>query len=162
VLTQRESSGVLPLKQLVKHAGGMLGSQTKPFMQVDGAPPWLQLPLPSHVFAAVCVLPAHVAPRHIVPAGYFSQAPDLQRPSVPQLACPWFVQTPCGSGWPSATAPQAPFAPLPFFAVEHAWQAPLHALLQQNPSTQNPLAHWSFAVQANPCMICARHAPPLQ
>jgi hypothetical protein len=37
---------------------------------------------------------------------------------------------------PEAMLPQTPLLPLPFFAVEQAWQAPMQMLPQQNPSTQ--------------------------
>src|SRR5262245_57792222 len=37
--------------------------------------------------------------------------------------------------------PHWPFIPLPFLAAEHASQVVLQALLQQNPSTQNPDTH---------------------
>jgi hypothetical protein len=63
---------------------------------------------------------------------------------------------------PAATLPQVPFAPLPFFAAEQAWQVPLHGASQHNPSTQNPLAHWFDAKQAPPVAVFARHCPPEQ
>ena len=61
---------------------------------------------------------------------------------------------------PGAIAPHEPLEPPPFFAALHAWQSPEQGLLQQNPSTQLPLAHWEAAVHAVP--FVATHAPALQ
>jgi len=62
---------------------------------------------------------------------------------------------------PNPTGPQTPFAPLPFFTALHAWQKPLHAASQQNPSTQKPL--WQFALVAHAEPLGLAHAPlPLQ
>jgi hypothetical protein len=44
----------------------------------------------------------------------------------------------------------------------HALHEPLHALLQQYPSTHRLLVHWLAAVQVWPFGRFARHAPPLQ
>lgn len=41
-----------------------------------------------------------------------------------------------------------PSAPCPFFAAVHAIHVPVHALSQQTPSTQNPLAHSAPVEQA--------------
>jgi hypothetical protein len=35
----------------------------------------------------------------------------------------------------------------------HAWHCPLHALPQQNPSTQNPLAHSPSPLHVFPCAL---------
>src|SRR5262245_60074471 len=62
---------------------------------------------------------------------------------------------------PNPTSPHEPFAPLPFFTALHAWQNPLHAASQQNPSTQNPL--WQFALVAHAAPLGLQHVPlPLQ
>jgi len=49
--------------------------------------------------------------------------------------------------------PQVPLTAAPA-ATEHAWQSfvapPPHAVLQQTPSAQKPLAHWAAPVQAAP------------
>jgi hypothetical protein len=47
------------------------------------------------------------------------------------------------------TVPHVPFVP-PVNAAAHAWQVPLHAIAQQNPVTQNPVAHSPPPVQAVP------------
>ncbi len=45
----------------------------------------------------------------------------------------------------------------------HASQAPLHAVLQQTPSTQLPLPHWLAALHTAPGLSFGTHAPlPLQ
>ena len=44
----------------------------------------------------------------------------------------------------------------------HASHAPAHAVLQQYPSTQLPLAHWFDAMHAAACASFATHALPLQ
>jgi hypothetical protein len=61
---------------------------------------------------------------------------------------------------PGRDAPHEPFEPPPFFAALHAWQSPEQGLLQQNPSTQLPLAHSEATVHAVP--FVATHAPALQ
>jgi hypothetical protein len=80
------------------------------------------------------------------------QAPEpLQTPVWPQLAAPMLEQAPCGSPLPFFTAPQMPSAPWPFLAAEQASQVmPVQAVVQQTPSEQKPLEHWSPAVQAVP------------
>jgi hypothetical protein len=77
----------------------------------------------------------HVAgpPPHGVNTGFGPHAPATQVAHAP-------VQLVCGSV-PSLTAPQVPSAPLALSAAVHAWQVPLHAMLQQTPSAQWPLVH---------------------
>jgi hypothetical protein len=41
-------------------------------------------------------------------------------------------------------------------------QLEVHEVLQQKPSAQAPLVHWSAAVQLCPFAFLARHTPPLQ
>jgi hypothetical protein len=87
------------------------------------SPPTLHEPLPLHVLAAVCVADEHDAPAHAVPADHLRQAPlPLHAPSSPHVDALLAVQSLLGSS-PSATFPQVP--------VVHAWQAPVHAELQQ-------------------------------
>jgi hypothetical protein len=38
----------------------------------------------------------------------------------------------------------------------------VHAVLQQNPSTQKPVAHWSPAVHAAPIFAVPEHSPDTQ
>ena len=42
-------------------------------------------------------------------------------------------------------------------ATLHAWQRPVHAALQQRPSTQKPLRHSAFAVHTS--LFTFPHAP---
>jgi hypothetical protein len=53
---------------------------------------------------------------------------------------------------------QVPSVP-PVSAAAHASHDPLHALLQQKPSTQLPLPHWLDAVQRAPLALL--HIPPV-
>jgi hypothetical protein len=62
---------------------------------------------------------------------------------------------------PAATGPQTPLLPEPFAAAVHAWQRPLHAVLQQTPETQKPLAQSLPTVQGPPSPAGTTHAPPL-
>ncbi len=63
---------------------------------------------------------------------------------------------------PLARIAHVPFV-VPPLATEHASHDPPHAVLQQNPSTQFPVAHWLLAVHAVPCVSFAAHwLEPLQ
>ena len=113
----------------------------------------VQLPAPLHVSEVsrpVLQAEPHAEPDH------FAHTPPVQRPSVPQLddASTW--QMPLGSVVPSRTELQLPLA-CPVSAAEHAWHAPVQALLQQNPSTQFDELHWSKAEQATPWPSLASH-----
>jgi hypothetical protein len=69
----------------------------------------------------------------------------------------------CWSGSvPAAIGPQVPFVPEPFFAAEHAWQVPLQALSQQNPSAQKPLWHELPVVHGAPAGWKGMQVPPVQ
>ena len=81
----------------------------------------------------------------------FSHAPlPSQWPVFPQEAGVPAVHPPAGSASPDETAEQVPSGDEPVSALVHAWQVPLQALVQQTPSAQKPLVHWSVAVQACP------------
>ena len=70
-----------------------------------------------------------------------------QRPSVPQLAAPSFMQRPAGSVLPAEIGPQVP-AGVPRL---QALQDPQVLTLQQTPSVQKrPLPHWLLALQVAP------------
>src|SRR5690606_28753664 len=73
----------------------------------------------------------------------------LQAPVYPQEEGASAAHSLSGS-LPAWMGPQTPSAPLPFLARVHAEQVPAHAVSQQTPSAQKPLAHWSPAVQASP------------
>ena len=67
---------------------------------------------------------------------------------MPQVEAAAAVHSLSGSV-PVVMLPQTPLTP-PFFAAEQAWQRPVHAVLQQKPSTQKPLEHSFAAVHATP------------
>jgi hypothetical protein len=92
-------------------------------------------PAPLQVAAAVLVAPRHDAEPQRVPDGQFRHAPALQLPSVPHVEAALTAQTPRGSAIPFVAVAHVPFVPL-VSAAEHAWQAVLHAVSQQKPSTQ--------------------------
>jgi hypothetical protein len=62
-------------------------------------------------------------------------------------------------GVPDAPAPRTLHTPLVAApnAVLHALHAPVHAELQQTPSTQLPDTHSSAAPHVEPCPACATH-----
>ncbi len=62
---------------------------------------------------------------------------------------------------PLAIAPQRPLRPDPFFAALHARHDPVHAVLQQMPSAQLPLAHSAPAAQGEPLTLSAQAPEPL-
>jgi hypothetical protein len=64
-------------------------------------------------------------------------------------------------GVPPAPAPRIVQAPFPLAPREaaHTSQAPPHAELQQNPSAQAPLRHWSLAAQLAPWLCFSTQAP---
>jgi hypothetical protein len=67
----------------------------------------------------------------------------------PQDAAPASWQVPCGSDAPTRT-----FAQVPSDVVSaHDWQAPEHALLQQIPCAQKPLAHSGAVEQEAPLLL---------
>jgi len=72
-----------------------------------------QVPLPSQVRPEVnVVLPVgQEGAAQDVPPAYLRQAPlPSQKPSVPQVVCPWSWQVPCGSAVPLGTLVQVPGA----------------------------------------------------
>jgi hypothetical protein len=102
---------------------------------------WVHMPVPLQAPGAFVWSPAeHDAVPQVVPMGQSRQAPPWQCPSVPQLEGDVARQIIRGSKTPSFALAQVPSLP-PVRAPAHAWQAPAQAELQQNPSTQNVLAH---------------------
>lgn len=75
-------------------------------------------------------------PKHETPAG------SMQAPAAEHFDGPTYSNlSPSQKDFlqvvPSAARPHSPSAPVPFFSALQASHAPLQALLQQNPSTQN-------------------------
>jgi hypothetical protein len=79
-----------------------------------------------------------------------SQAPAQEEPSVAQA-----VRAPWGA---PVTAAQLPTLP----ATSHASHWPVHAVSQQTPSTQEPLAHWPGPPQVSPGPFRGVHTPAAQ
>jgi hypothetical protein len=107
------------------------------------------MPTPLHVPALVCIPAEHEPGMQSEPEGQFRHAPALHLPSVPHVDAAVATQTLLGSVVPLVAAAHVPLTP-PVSAAEHAWQAVLHAVLQQNPSAQKPLVHSLAAAHARP------------
>lgn len=109
-----------------------------------------------HDAASVSTPALHEAPRHCA-VGY-AQALTSTPSHEPPQAEPSELQA-CREPWGAPlTAVQTPTRP----ATSQAWHWPLHALLQQIPSTQLPFTHAFDALQAPPSAIFGTHAPELQ
>ncbi len=82
-----------------------------------------------------------------VSAAYLAHPPrPSQAPVCPHVDLSVAVQTLCGSATPMAVGQQVPMRPLWLQLT----QGPVQVTLQQNPSAQNPEAHWLAAVQTAP------------
>ena len=124
-------------------------------------PPEAHVPLPSQWLAKTAVFPEQEAPTHVVPAGQSRHAPaPSQLPSAPQVFCVMAVHSLSGST-PAEMNPQAPSRPAPFLAVVQAWHVPVHAVSQQTPSAQWPLAQSVSTLQPRP-LAFTPHEPLLQ
>jgi hypothetical protein len=114
---------------------------------------------PVHVPMSVSTVPpaGQDAGEHVVPSGCRWQPPrPSQRPFVPHVAAACAAHTPFGSTTPAPTGAHAPALP----ATLQAMHDPQAALPQQTPSTQLPVPHWLFAVQAVPCASFTTQLPP--
>jgi hypothetical protein len=95
------------------------------------------MPMPSQRNADVSVNPVHAISWQTVPAGYLSHAPvPSHMPVDPQ------VEAASTGHWSRGSVPSCAFTHIPTVP----WSAqvthvPVHALLQQTPSAQKPLAH---------------------
>jgi hypothetical protein len=107
-----------------------------------------QVPAPSQVAPAVEVVPpvGQVAAPHDVPWAYFWQDPAAHLPLVPQLAAPWSLQPPAGSGIPGATSVQRPSDPV----SAHERHDPVQAVAQQIPCAQVAERHSALVEQEAP------------
>jgi len=123
-----------------------------------------QVPRPSQLPAVFSRLPLHAGARQTVSAANFAQPPmPSHRPVCPQVAAAVAWQVRCGSAVPAAIGQQVPSRPL-WLQLTHA---PAQATLQQNPSAQNPEAHWEADMQTAPMglgpQLPATHlTPPAQ
>src|SRR6185369_17820133 len=103
-----------------------------------------QTPLPLQLAEAVATPAVQLAVVQTLVAGCSWQAPPAaHRPVLPHTG-PTVQRV---SAVPAASAAQVPLV-APVRAAEQAVHAPVQALLQQKPSTQNPEAHWAAVVQA--------------
>lgn len=112
-----------------------------------------QVPVPLHASGLVKTVPVHDGAWHWVPLGQSVHAPAPLQPTaeLPQLAIEAAAHWLSGSV-PALMAPHTPLVPPePCLAAEQAWQVPLQAVLQQKPSTQNPLAQSADTLQTLPC-----------
>jgi hypothetical protein len=128
--------------------------------------------LPVVQSASVEQWPTHAVPVALQVAGAHDVECVVQVP-LPLQTCPNSVaplhvapsaaHSPRGSAplWIGVHVPLLP--PTPEIAAAHAWHWPVHAVSQQKPSTQKPLAHWSFAlhVTALPLAPFATQSLPL-
>jgi len=87
-----------------------------------------------------------VAAWHDVPWTYFWQEPAAHLPLVPQLAAPWSLQPPAGSGIPVGTSVQRPSDP----ATAHERHDPVQAVAQQIPCAQVAERHSALVEQEAP------------
>jgi hypothetical protein len=121
-----------------------------PVPHMNGAQVWLagaeQVPVPSQRPAKVSVEPVQPAVWQATPAGYFSHTPvPSQVPSVPQVAAPLSLH------WPRGLVPRSAGTQVPLmYDPAQVTQAPVQALSQQTPSTQNPDRQAVADVHASP------------
>ena len=115
---------------------------------------------------------------HEAPQALLQQTPSTQEPLThsalaAQLCASGSLQAPAASHTSApahsasgsvlvAIAPHCPLVPPPRLAALHAWQPVAHALLQQTPSAQNPLAHSAPSVHAVPVEHLSQDAFPSQ
>jgi hypothetical protein len=119
-----------------------------------------QVPVPLQVRAGVpIVVLAQAGATQIVPWPYRRQAPaPLQVPSVPQVPAPWLAHWLAGTGGcPAAMFVHVPGEP----ASAHDLQVAVHAVAQQTPCAQMPLAQSPPAEQVAPLGRLVQ-TPPMQ
>jgi hypothetical protein len=90
----------------------------------------------------VTLFPEQLVAPQLVPAGTSAHAPVLVQAAIcPQTLVVSFVQRLFGLV-PALAGPHEPSAiPDCLLAAAQAWQMPEHAMSQQTPSAQSPLAH---------------------
>ena len=133
--THETPSAQSPLDWHVTTQALVLESQLNGAQIVAG--PALQRPCPSQTLTPMTAAPAHDPGLQIVPATCWRQAPlPSQVPSSPQVDSSLAGQTSGARGArPSGTKAQIPGEP---WTLQDR-QVPVQAVLQQTPSTQNPL-----------------------
>lgn len=109
----------------------------------------MQLPAPSHACPVCHPALQDVAPQ-AAPCGCSAHAPAPSHvPVVPQVVEAVLAHSFCGSV-ELAIGPHTPLLPDPLSDTLHAMHGPVHAVSQQNPSTQLPDAHWAPVAHACP------------
>jgi hypothetical protein len=106
-----------------------------------------QEPVPAQLAAIVSTPPLQEGARHCVAAPGYVQLAAFEPLQAPPQADPSDVHAARVPWGAPDTVLQMPSPPL----TSHAWHCPLQALPQQNPSTQNPVAHSPLPPQAVPC-----------
>ena len=119
--------------------------------------PVTHAPMPLQTEAGVRTPSEHEPAAQAVPPGYKSQLPvPSHSPVCPQVDAMSLRQIPCGSGAPAATGAHIPMLP----TRPQLSHGPLHATLQQIPSTQKPLVQLS--PREHGMVILGRHDPFVQ
>jgi hypothetical protein len=110
-----------------------------------------QLPLPVQLVVLVGVLPVQLWARQPMLVSQKSHLPaPSQVPFRPQLLWALARQRALGSAPPSGTGEQVPTLPVTLQLWHVPVVASVQAVLQQTPSVQNPLRHWSALEQLAP------------
>lgn len=119
----------------------------------------VQEPNPSQVSWFVCRVPEHarLLPQAVPMVEAWQALAPLHCP-VMQVA----VAHSLPGSVPAAMPPHTPSAPVPLRAAVQASHRPLHALLQQTPSTQKPLAQSDGPAHAKPSIWAGTHWFELQ
>jgi hypothetical protein len=106
--------------------------------------------------AGISVDPTHIVLPQEIPGGVNRQVPPpLHKPSWAQAVVSAVHSFP--GSVPLRMKPQVPSACAPVWLARQDEQSPLQRLLQQTPSTQNPLRHWVIPPQGSPLPFCAEH-----
>ena len=105
------------------------------------------VPVPSHLLVTSFWSLLHEVLPHVVPDAAYWQAcsPPLAVHVAPHVvpAPAHAARGPCGSPFTCEHRPRVA-------ATSHAWHCLVQAALQQKPSTQKPVSHWSPAAHAAP------------
>ena len=123
----------------------------------------VHVPLPLHVELGLSVVELmHVAEAQGVPEAHCAHCPaPLHAPVVQHEDAAVDAHSLSGSAL-FAIGPQTPSIPLPFLPAEHAWHAPVQALLQQTLSTQLAFRHSLLKLHVPPSDFFGTHWLALQ
>ena len=142
----------LALVQLVLHAVPTHAKLPGHGVAASGA----QVPVPSHALGTSFWSLLHDELPHVVPDAAYWQAccPPLAVQVAPHAvpAPAHAARWPCGSPFTCEHRPGVA-------ATSHAWHCPVQAVLQQKPSTQRPVTHWSPVVHVAPLAMPPEQIP---